>query len=152
MQINNINFWKQSNYLWKVPISHTIQKHWKKTSSIKGSSVLNLTLENNQLNNSCLWNCLWTTNTYQLIAQKVFLFQMLRETSIFTLSEKVSLWKKMSKWCFVWQNENRCLHWHIVTQWLLGNILLGIIVAKEWNSMVIMGSQFFYNKYYCTTQ
>ena len=66
----------------------------KKTSSITSSSVFNLTLEHIQSNNFFPWNCLWTPNVYRLVVQKVFLFRILGETSIFTLPGKVPLWQK----------------------------------------------------------
>ena len=55
----------------------------------------NLTVEHIQLYNFCLSNCLWTPNAYRLIVRKVFLFQMLGETSIFTWPSKVPLWQKV---------------------------------------------------------
>ena len=94
MQIHRTNFQSRNNYFWKVPILHIIQNHWKKTSSITSSSVFNLTLEHIQLDNFCLWNCLWTSNAYRLVAQKLFLLQMLGEASIFTLPGNVPLWEK----------------------------------------------------------
>ena len=113
MQIHRTNFQSRNNYFWKVPILHIIQNHWKKTSSITSSSVFNLNLEHIQLDNFCLWNCLWAPNTYRLVAQKVLLFQMLGETSICTLPGKVTLWQKIPKWCFVWQYKYGCLSLHI---------------------------------------
>ena len=66
----------------------------KKTSSMTSSWVFNSILGHIPLENFCLWNCLWTPNAYRLVAQKVFLFQILGETSIFTLPGKVPLWQK----------------------------------------------------------
>ena len=38
--------------------------------------------------------CLWTPNGYRLVAQKVFMFQILGKTSIFTFPGKVPLSQK----------------------------------------------------------
>ena len=87
-------------------------------------------MEHIQLNNFRLWTCLWTPNAYMLLAQKVFLFQMLGESSLFTLP----LWQK-------YQNDVLCgsvnmdvsplTYWNlnsfskiIVLQWLLGFMLV----------------------------
>ena len=93
MQINRKNFWSRNNYSWKVPISHIIQNHWKNKPYYDLFSF-NVTLEHVQLDKFCLWNCLWTPNAYRLIAQKVFLFWMFGETSIFSSRGKVPLWQK----------------------------------------------------------
>ena len=53
-----------------------------------------LTAEHIQLHNLRLSNCLWNHNACRLLIWKIFLFQMLGETSIFTLSGKVPLWLK----------------------------------------------------------
>ena len=93
MQINRTNFWSQNNYFWKVSIPHSSRNHWKNQLYYKLFSF-NVTLEHLQLYNFCLWSCPWTPNEYRLVAQKVFLFQMLEKTSIFTLPGKVLLWQK----------------------------------------------------------
>ena len=77
----------------KNPISHIIQNHWK-TQLYYELFSFNLTVKYIQLHNVCLWNCLWTRNAYRLAVRKVFLFQMLGDTHIFTLPGKVSLWQK----------------------------------------------------------
>ena len=143
MQIHRTNFQSRNNYFWKVPILHIIQNHWKKTSSITSSSVFNLTLEHIQLDNFCLWNCLWAPNTYRLVVQKVLLFQMLGETSICTLPGKVILWQKIPKWCFVWQYKYGCLSLHIEIEIFLQKYLFynnclesyWSIVVKKWNDI-----------------
>ena len=93
MENNVTNFWIRNNYFWKVLISHIVQNHWKKQLYYELFSF-NLTVKYIQLYNFCLWNCVWTGNTYRLIVLKVFLLQMLGETSIFTLSGKVPVWQK----------------------------------------------------------
>ena len=93
MQVNRNNFQSRDNYFWKVPISHMIQHH-KKTQLYYELFSFQFTLEQIQLNNFCLWNCLWTPNAYRLVAQKEFMFQMLGETSIFTWHGKVQLRQK----------------------------------------------------------
>ena len=93
MQNNRTNFCSRNNYFWKVPISHIIQIHWKNQLYYELFSF-NLTVKYTQLYNFHLWNCLWIRNIYRLVVRKVFLFQMLGETSIFTLSAKVPVWQK----------------------------------------------------------
>ena len=90
MKINRTNFWCQNNYFWKVLISHIIPKPLKKHLHYELFSF-NLNVEYIQLYNFRLWNCLWTRNPCRLVFPKVFLFQMLGETSTFTLPGKVPL-------------------------------------------------------------
>ena len=107
------------------------------------SSVFNLTLEHIQLDNFCLWNCLRTPNAYRIVAQKVFLFQMLGETTTFTLPGKVPLGQKC-------QNDVLCGNtnmdvspyilkfWILLQKYLFYNDCLEScwsIVVKKWNYM-----------------
>ena len=64
------------------------------------SSVFKSTLQHIQLDNFCLWNCLWIQNAHRLVAQKIFLLQIFGETSIFTLPVKVPLCQKNVKMMF----------------------------------------------------
>ena len=94
MEIRRTNFRNRNNYFSKVPISHIIQNHWKDWLCFKLFSF-NLTVEYPIIiYNFCLLNCLWTTNAYSLVVQKVFMFQMSGETFIFKLPGKVPLWRK----------------------------------------------------------
>ena len=97
--INRTNFWSWNNYFWKVPISHIIQNNWKHKIYYE-LFRLNVTLKHIQLNSVWFLNCLRTPNAYRLEAQKVFLFQILGETSIFTLPDKVLLWQKYQNYVF----------------------------------------------------
>ena len=90
-------------------------------------------MEHIQLYNFRLWNCLLTHSAYKLLVRKVFLFQVLEETYIFILVDKVPLWQKC-------QNDVLCgnmnmdvspTYWNLnssliilVLRWLLGFILL----------------------------
>ena len=46
------------------------------------------------MDNFCHRNCICAPNAYRLVAQKVFLFQILEETTTFTLPGKVPFWQK----------------------------------------------------------
>ena len=129
MQINRPNFWDRNKYFWRVSISRITQNHWKKASFVQHFSF-NLTLEHIKLQNFCLWNCLWTANAYRLIVQKVFLFQMLGETSIFTLPCHFDKNFKTMFCVAIWTWMSPLTYWNInssskilVLQWLLGIIL-----------------------------
>ena len=79
-------------------MAYIIQNHWKKKNllwALQFQFNSNLTVEHILLYNYWLSNCLWTPNAYRLVVRKVFLFQMLGETSIFTLPSKVPLWEKV---------------------------------------------------------
>ena len=97
--INRTNFWSWNNYFWKVPISHIIQNNWKHKLYYELFRFI-VTLKHIQLNKFWFLNWLRTPNAYRLEAQKVFLFQMLGETSIFTLPDKVLLWQKCQNYVF----------------------------------------------------
>ena len=104
MSIDRTNFWSRNNYFWKVPISHITQKLWKNQLCYE-LFRFNLTVEYILLYNFRLWNCLWTRKVYRLVVWKVFLFQILGETSTFTLPGKVPLWQKCQH-CALCSNMN----------------------------------------------
>ena len=93
MQSNRTNFWNRNNYflknfnftynskpLKKLPLLWALQFQFNcGTCAIRQLSSLKL---------------LRILNAYRLEAQNVFLFQMLEETSIFTLTDKVLFWQK----------------------------------------------------------
>ena len=91
---NRTNFCSRNKYLWKVPVSRIIQNHWKKQLFNYELFSFSLTVEYIQLYNFRFKSFLWTHNACSLVVWKKFLFQMLRETSIFTLPGKVPLWQK----------------------------------------------------------
>ena len=93
MQNNRINFWSRNYYFWKVPISYIIQNHWKKLALLRALQF-QFNCGTCPMDNCSLWNCLWAPNAYKQVAKKVFLCQMLEETSIFTLPGKVPLWQR----------------------------------------------------------
>ena len=101
---NRTNFCSRNKYLWKVPVSRIIQNHWKKQLFNYELFSFSLTVEYIQLYNFRFKNFLWTHNACSLVVWKKFLFQMLRETSIFTLPGKVPLWQnvKMMFWVAIW--------------------------------------------------
>ena len=93
MHINRTNFWSRNNYFWKVSIWHIIQNHWKKLALL-WTLQFQFNHETYPTRNFRLSNWLWTPNAYRIVVQKIFLLQMLRETSIFTLPGKVPYWQK----------------------------------------------------------
>ena len=137
MENNRTNFWIWNNYFWKVPILHIIQNHWKNQLYYELLSF-NLTVKYIRLYNFRLWRILWTRNAYRLIVWKVFLFQILGETSIFTLPGKVPLWQKNVKMMFcvaIWICMSPRTYWNLN---MLCNDCLDScwsIVVKKWNDI-----------------
>ena len=140
MQINRTNFWSRNNFFWKVPMSHIIQNHWINKLYLELFSF-NLTVGHIQLDKFCLWNFLWTSNTYRLLAQKVFLFQMLRQTSLFTLQAKWHFDKNVNiMFCVaMWMWMSPLPYWNLnssskilVLQWLLGLMLVYCSQKVKW--------------------
>ena len=137
MENNRTNFWIWNNYFWKVPILHIIQNHWKNQLYYELLSF-NLTVKYIRLYNFRLWRILWTRNAYRLIVWKVFLFQILGETSIFTLPGKVPLWQKNVKMMFcvaIWICMSPHTYWNLN---MLCNDCLDScwsIVVKKWNDI-----------------
>ena len=70
-------------------------------SSEKFLSSFNLNEEHVKLDNFRLWTFLWTPNAYRVVTQKIFLSQMLEDTSIFTCQAKCYFDKNVKR-CFVW--------------------------------------------------
>ena len=101
MQSNRTKFWNRNNYflknsnftynskpLKKLPLLWALQFQFNcGTCAIRQLSSLKL---------------LRILNAYRPVAQNVFLFQMLEETSIFTLPGNS---RKVPKWYFFWQYE-----------------------------------------------
>ena len=140
MENNRTNFWIWNNYFWKVPILHIIQNHWKNQLYYELLSF-NLTVKYIRLYNFRLWRILWTRNAYRLIVWKVFLFQILGETSIFTLPGKVPLWQKNVKMMFcvaIWICMSPRTYWNLnstkihALQWLLGFMLVYCSQKLNW--------------------
>ena len=140
MQNNRTNFWSRNKYFWKAPISHIIQNQRKNQLYYELFSF-KLTVKYIQLYNFRLWNCLWTPNPYRVVVRKVFLFQMLEETSIFTLPGKMPLWQNVKMmFCvaiWIWMSPLTCWNlisfWKIlVLQWLLGFMLVHCSQKVKW--------------------
>ena len=90
MQINRTNL---LNYFWKVPISHIIQNHYKKLALL-WALQLQLNCGAYPIRQPLSLKLPVDSQCIQVSSSKVFLFQMLGETSMFTLPGKVPVWQK----------------------------------------------------------
>ena len=119
-QINRINFWSRNNYLWKTPISHIIQNHWKKLALLRDLQF--------QFNSG-------KYPIRQLLPLKLLMdFQCIQASSSKSISvPNVPLWQKcQNDVCVaIWIWMSLLTYWNLnsssktlVPQWLLGFVLV----------------------------